>query len=270
MQILAAVEPFDKQKMTMTKLLKQLIQKQAPQLNELQHIFNYQFRRPELLLRALSHRSFIYEHTELPKKDNETLEFLGDAVLDLAIGFMLFQRYPNKAEGDLTKIRSALVQENGLAQVANKLNLGKYLLLGKGEDNSGGRQKDSIISCAYEAVIGAIFVDAGYETVIKIIQSHFEQRMEIGKEIVQITDAKSRLQELTQRDYGYAPTYVIEDAQGPDHDKTFTVAVKMKDTKIASASAKSKKAAEQKAAALALEHIANQDSKTRSLADSHT
>ena len=256
MLILAAPELFDKLKMTMTKLLKKLIDDQRPQLTELQDILGYRFTQTKLLLRALTHRSFTYEHTDLPKKDNETLEFLGDAVLDLAVGFMLFQHYPKKDEGYLTKIRSALVQERGLAQVANELNLGKYILLGKGEDRSGGRQKDSIISCTYEAVIGAIFVDAGYDTVVKIIHNHFYHRLEIGKKTSEITDAKSKLQELTQSIQGYTPTYVLEKSDGPDHNKTFTIAVKLNGKKIGRASAKSKKAAEQRAASLALEHLA--------------
>jgi ribonuclease-3 len=239
----------------MTKLLKQLIDKQRSKLQELQNILGHQFTKTELLLRALTHRSFTFEHSELPRKDNETLEFLGDAVLDLAVGFMLFKYYPKKAEGDLTKIRSALVQENGLAQVARELDIGKYLLLGKGEDNSGGRQKDSILSCTYEAVIGAVFVDAGYEKVIKIIDKHFSHRLRIGQETIKITDAKSRLQELTQGNHGYTPTYVLEDSHGPDHDKTFTVAVHLDGKKITAASAKSKKAAEQKAADLALKQL---------------
>jgi len=225
------------------------------QLTELQDLLRHHFRKPELLLRALTHRSFSYEHSELPRNDNETLEFLGDAVLDLAVGFMLYSRYPEMAEGDLTKIRSALVQECGLAIVARELDLGKYMLLGRGEDNSGGRQKDSILSCAYEAVIGAIFVDAGYETAAAVIGHHFAGRLEIGRQTVQITDAKSRLQELTQHELGFAPTYVLDKADGPDHDKTFTVSVMLLDNKIATATAKSKKAAEQKAAALALDNF---------------
>ncbi|NOX26140.1 MAG: ribonuclease III [Deltaproteobacteria bacterium] len=240
----------------MIELLQQLITEQTPRLIELQNILGHKFNKTKLLLRALTHRSFTYEHPELPKNDNETLEFLGDAVIDLAVGFMLFNHYPRRAEGDLTKIRSALVQESGLALVARRLNLGKYLLLGKGEDNSGGRQKDSLLSCTYEAVIGAIFVDAGYEKTAVIIHNHFADRLEIGRDTGKITDAKSSLQELTQGEHGLTPAYVLEKSQGPDHDKTFTIAVELNGKKIAAASAKSKKAAEQKAAALALEHLA--------------
>ncbi len=168
---------------------------------------------------------------------------------------MLFNHYPGKAEGDLTKIRSALVQESGLAKVAHNLNLGKYILLGKGENNSGGRQKDSILSCTYEAVIGALFVDAGYERTIKIVAAHFKPNLGIGAETNRITDPKSQLQELTQADRGSTPKYIMVDSQGPDHDKTFTITVELNGKKIATASAKSKKAAEQKAAALALQDL---------------
>ncbi len=240
----------------MTGLLHQLMMAQIPKLTELQNILGHEFNKTKLLLRALTHRSFTYEHPELPRDDNETLEFLGDAVIDLAVGLMLFNHYPRKAEGDLTKIRAALVQESGLALVAHKLNLGKYLLLGKGEDNSGGRQKDSLLSCTYEAVIGAIFIDAGYEKAAVILRNHFADRLEIGRDTGKITDAKSSLQELTQGEHGITPGYVLENSQGPDHDKTFTIAVELNGKKIAAASAKSKKAAEQKAAALALERLA--------------
>ena len=239
----------------MNTALQKLINDRKRQLAELQDLLRHHFKKPELLLRALTHRSFSYDHSELPKNDNETLEFLGDAVLDLVVGFMLFSRYPAMAEGDLTKIRSALVQEGGLAITARELDLGKYILLGKGEDNSGGRQKDSILSCAYEAVIGAVFVDAGYDAARRVIAQHFKGRLEIGRQAVQVTDAKSRLQELTQHELGYAPTYVLDKADGPDHDKTFTVSVILQDNKIATATAKSKKAAEQKAAALALDNL---------------
>ncbi|MFW8600488.1 ribonuclease III [Desulfobacterota bacterium M19] len=235
----------------MNQSLKKLIQQQAPQCAELEHRLGHHFNNPELLVRSLTHRSYSFEHSELPGCDNETLEFLGDAVLDLIVGFLLFQHYPREPEGILTKMRSALVQEGGLTIVARQLDLGRYILLGRGEDNNGGRAKPSILSCAYEAVIGAVFVDAGYEAARRVVEKHFIDRLQLNNK-TQITDAKSRLQELTQRHGGPAPTYSLVNSSGPDHNKSFTVSVLLNGEELASATAGNKKAAEQKAAAMAL------------------
>ncbi len=239
----------------MNQSLKKLILQQTPQCTELEKKLGYHFKKPELLLRSLIHRSYSFEHSELPGCDNETLEFLGDAVLDLIVGFLLFQHYPKEPEGILTKMRSALVQEGGLTVVARQLDLGRYILLGRGEDNNGGRAKPSILSCAYEAVVGAVFVDAGYEAARLVVERHFIDRLQLK---TQITDAKSRLQELTQLHGGPAPTYSLVDSSGPDHNKSFTVSVLLNGEELASATASNKKAAEQKAAALALHQLSPQ------------
>ena len=205
--------------------------------------------------RALTHRSFRVEHPEVTGEDNETLEFLGDAVLDLVIGALLFKIHPTMTEGELTKLRSALVQEHHLAIVARDLLLGEVLLLGKGEDQTGGRQKASILSSAYEAVIGSIFVDSDYPTVQQIVEDHFRDRIHSIRQSIASGDAKSALQELTQDKFNVAPVYVLDSAEGPDHAKTFTVSVSLLGKMLASASARNKKRAEQKAAALALAHL---------------
>ncbi len=241
----------------MNESLKKLIQQQAPQCAELEKELGHHFKKPALLIRSLTHRSYSFEHSELPGYDNETLEFLGDAVLDLIVGFLLFQHYPKEPEGILTKMRSALVQEAGLAVVAKQLDLGRYILLGRGEDNNGGRSKPSILSCAYEAIIGAVFVDAGYEAARRVVERHFIDRLQLNNKI-EITDAKSRLQELTQHHGGQAPTYSLVDSSGPDHNKSFTVSVLLNGKELASATASNKKAAEQKAAALALQQLSPQ------------
>lgn len=219
---------------------------------ELQALIGYRFNDLSLLTRALTHRSYQVEHPEAEKTDNETLEFLGDAVLDLVIGALLFTSFPAMSEGELTKLRSALVQENHLAVVARDLGVGQFLRLGKGEDQSGGREKTSILSSAYEAVIGALFVDSDYTTAQRIVVSHFHDRVQAVRQSVQAGDAKSALQELTQEQFNVAPLYLLEKAEGPDHAKTFTVSVQVQGQLLATASARNKKAAEQKAAGVAL------------------
>ncbi len=221
----------------------------------LQKSLGYKFRNKHLLVQAITHSSYIFEQSDKGKEDNETLEFLGDAVLDLGVSNMLIDKYPDMDEGQLTKVRSALVQENHLAFMARELNLGDYLLLGRGEENSEGRKKDSILSCAYEAVVGAIFRDGGYKVAQVFVEQRFMARLEYGKENSILADAKSRLQEITQEGYAEAPVYILDKAEGPDHDKVFTVSVLFQGRVLATASAKSKKAAEQKAAASAIDAL---------------
>jgi len=220
-----------------------------------QESLGYRFNNPGLLTRAMTHSTFRVEHPEIGNEDNETLEFLGDAVLDLVIGALLLSLYPSMTEGELTKLRSALVQEQHLSIVSQYLHLGEFLLLGKGEDQSGGRQKSSILASAYEAVIGAIFLDSDYTTAQKIVEAHFHDRIGAARQSISIGDAKSTLQELTQDKFNAAPQYILDKAEGPDHAKTFTVSVHLQGRLLASASARNKKAAEQKAAAIALAHL---------------
>jgi ribonuclease-3 len=225
------------------------------QIADLHAIIGYQFDDLPLLTRALTHRSYRVEHPETVAADNETLEFLGDAVLDLVIGALVFSTYPAMTEGEMTKLRSVLVQEQHLAVVAQDLSLGEFLLLGKGEDQSGGRQKASILSSTYEALIGAIFVDSDYPTVQRIAENHFHDRIGPAQQFILTGDTKSALQELTQNQFNAAPVYLLDKAEGPDHAKVFTVSVHLMGKIIATASARNKKAAEQKAAGLALTHL---------------
>lgn len=224
-------------------------------LSQRQKNIGYSFNDPSLLSRALTHRSFRVEHPDAAREDNETLEFLGDAVLDLVIGALLIATYPTMTEGELTKLRSALVQEKHLAIVARDLSLGEFLLLGRGEDLGGGREKPSILSSAYEAVIGAIFTDSDYPTAQKIVEGHFRDRICAAQRSIPTGDAKSALQELTQDKFNAAPLYVLDHAEGPDHAKTFTVSVHLLGKTLATASAPNKKAAERQAAAIALAHL---------------
>lgn len=239
--------------------LSTLIENNKSRLQELEEILGYSFRDPRLLQLALIHRSYAFEHDARQDVDNERLEFLGDAVLDLTIGYALFQKYPEMREGELTKLRAMLVNEAHLAVMAEHISLGRFLYLGKGEDSSNGRSKPSILSCSYEAVVGAIFHDGGYGAVSDFVQRHFVPRLDGRRAQLHLADAKSALQELTQEKYNEAPVYVLEKAEGPDHRKIFTVSVRFRGAVLAYGQATSKKEAEQKGAAAALLKLADSD-----------
>jgi len=225
------------------------------QLPRLQELIGYHFRDARLLIQALTHRSFRVEHPNLVATDNETLEFLGDAVLDLAIGAKLITLYPEKTEGELTKLRSVLVQEKYLSQMACEFDIGTFLLLGRGEDQCGGRLKPSILASGYESLIGAIFIDSDYQHTKTIIEHHFSDRIVPAQLAIETYDPKSALQELTQARHHVAPVYVLDRSEGPDHAKKYTVSVHLQGQCVASASASSKKAAERKAAATAITRL---------------
>jgi len=229
-----------------------LVRANKEQLSHLEKILGYRFTDLRLLQRALIHSSYSFEQSQ-SHKNNEKLEFLGDAVLDLVIGRILFHRYKKMREGELTKLRASLVNEQHLAGMARDIELGRYLELGKGEDASQGRAKPSILSSAYEAVIGAVFEDGGYQTVAELIERFFLPDLEKKKEELLIADAKSRLQELLQEKYNEAPTYRLDAEEGPSHQKLFTVSVCFQLRVLGTGQAGSKKEAEQRAASAALE-----------------
>ncbi len=228
-----------------------LTQKNKQELALFEQILGYRFTDLRLLQKALVHASFAFEHA-FAGQDNETLEFLGDAVLDLVVGAALFQRFPAMREGGLTKLRAALVNETHLATMARAVELGRFLSLGKGEEASNGRNKSSILSCAYEAVVGAIFEDSGYETAQDFVLRFFIPTFDARREELLIADAKSRLQELLQEQYNEAPSYRLEAEDGPSHQKIFTVAVIFRESVLGIGTAGSKKEAEQRAAAAVL------------------
>jgi len=238
----------------MPAIIDKLDQENEAQLNVLQKELGYSFIDRSHLQRALIHSSFAFEQGE-PGNDNETLEFLGDAVLDLAVGHTLFNRYRNMKEGELTRLRSALVNERNLAAMARRIDLGKYLLLGRGEESSKGREKPSILASAYEAMVGAIFVDSGYDQVEKFVEEHFTPLIRGQREVLLSGDAKSMLQERIQAAFNEAPTYTTEKVDGPAHKRIFTVSVIFRGQVLGSGQARSKKQAEQQAAAAALEDI---------------
>ncbi len=228
-----------------------LLAEQKKLLAELETLIGYRFTDLRLLQKALIHSSYAFEKGQAGE-DNQLLEFLGDAVLDLVIGNLLYDRYPDLREGDLTRFRASLVNETNLALMARSVELGRFLCLGKGEDAGSGRNKSSILSCAFEAVIGAVFRDSGYLSVAELVEALFVASLEEKKNDLQLADAKSRLQELLQETFNEAPTYRLVGEEGPSHCKQFSVAVVFRDKVLGTGLASSKKEAEQRAAALAL------------------
>jgi ribonuclease III len=236
----------------MNNLLESLTEENRSLLEKFQEEIGYKFSNIGHLQQSLVHSSFAFERYQKVRMSNETLEFLGDAVLGLVIGEALFKRFPEMREGALTKLRSALVNESHLALMAREINLGEYLLLGRGETASSGKQKSSILSCGYEAVIGAVFTDSSYDEVAGFINNKFEKWYVRRNSIEHMADPKSRLQEYLQEKFNQAPKYKIEKTAGPEHDKFFTASVSFKEEILALGNAGSKKEAEQDAAARAL------------------
>lgn len=235
--------------------LANLIQHNREGLQTLQDRIGYSFTDLQLLQLSLVHSSFAFERLD-SDRHNETLEFLGDAVLDLTIGFILYTRFPELREGMLTRIRSALVNESQLAQRAREINLGQHLLLGRGEDASHGRKKNSILSCAYEALTGALFLDGGYEPALDFVRRFFEPHIGLQLDSLRCADAKSALQERLQEQYNEGPEYRLLLEEGPAHARLFTIAVAFRGQMMGTGRAGSKKEAEQRAAQAALDSFA--------------
>ena len=214
---------------------------------ELQKNIHYRFNNSELLEEALRHSSYVNEQTDTALRDNERLEFLGDAVLNLVTGDLLMRSYPQMREGDLSRIRANLVNETQLAEIARKIDLGAYLQLGRGEVQSNGREKNSILANAFEALIAAVYLDQGFGTAYAIIEDHFGELIAGAPELTLGLDFKSRLQEVVQSATKEVPSYQVVAEIGPDHDKTFHVTVTVGETE-AEGTGKSKKLVEQDAA----------------------
>jgi ribonuclease-3 len=217
----------------------------------LEERLGYRFRDVSLCQTALTHKSWLNETHDPHRSDNERFEFLGDAVLALVISDILMKQFPTHPEGELSKTRAAIVNEAGLARVAEWLVLGQWIFLGRGEEQAGGRQKRSILSDALEALIGAVYIDGGFPAAYDVAH-HLFQPLLADAEVAAGRDFKSRLQEMSQARLQLAPTYIVVSQQGPDHDKTFEVAITLGGTEYGRAQGKSKKEAQQNAAALAL------------------
>ena len=218
-------------------------------LKQLEQKINYSFTDRALLRQALTHSSFANEQKINKKLDYERLEFLGDAVLELVSSTFLFDRYPELREGDLTRMRSTLVCGSSLAYCAKDIDVGSYLLLGKGEEATGGRGRESITSDVMEAIIGAIYLDGGYDEASAFIHQFVLSDLE-NKQL--FYDSKTLLQEYVQREKNATLNYEVIDESGPDHDKRFVIEVRVNGMTMGKGEGKTKKAAEQQAAYEAL------------------
>jgi len=217
--------------------------------SQLEERLDYTFKDKQLIIEALTHKS------NKKPYNNERLEFLGDAVLDLIVGEYLFSKFPKSNEGILSKIRASLVNESGFTLLARELKLGSFIFLSLAEENNNGRDKPSLLSNAFEALIGAIYLEAGLE-VAKDISIKLLEECHPKIDLQSLSkDYKTTLQELTQASHGVTPDYLLLDASGPDHKKEFIVAVVLAEKTIATAKGKSKKEAQQKAAQLALKEL---------------
>ena len=222
-------------------------------LEDLEMAVGYRFTDRQLPLQALTHKSFSNEQSE-DVLNNERLEFLGDAVLELAVSDWVFRQYPDIPEGGLTRIRAEVVSEKGLSALARKLDLGDGLLLGKGEEKSGGREKDSLLADAFEALLGAIFCDGGLPAVARVIEKVFADPIEQSTRNRYGTDYKTCLQERLQACHGGLPEYQLVRISGPDHDRVYAMEVRFDGKLLGTGRGPSKKRAEQQAAAVALDH----------------
>jgi ribonuclease-3 len=216
----------------------------------------YDFRNPELFLRAITHRSFHNENSSSSPGHNERLEYLGDAILDLILSEKLFLDHPSWSEGELSKVRSSLANEHTLAEVAKQMDLGAQLRFGRGETQTGGALKPRLLACGFEALVAAVYLDSDYPTVRDYILRLFGERItSLHSAEVEGFDFKTRLQETMQEKFKKTPIYELVGEEGPDHDKVFTVQVKLADRTLAEGQGKSKKQAEQDAASKALKEI---------------
>ena len=214
----------------------------------------YVFKNKSLLRQAFTHRSYLNENRSAGIEHNERLEFLGDAVLELVVTEFLFEKYPDKAEGDLTSYRAALVNTTSISDAAVKLGMNDFLLLSRGESRDTGRARQIILANAFEALIGAIYLDAGYRDAKKFIAEQLFHKTEKIVESRLWQDAKSRFQELAQEKEGFTPSYDVISQTGPDHDKRFLVGVYVGKERVATGEGRSKQEAEQQAAQKALEN----------------
>ena len=222
-------------------------------VKETEKIIGYEFQQPELLEQALIHSSYAYEHMGDPLRSNERLEFLGDSVLDMVVGEYLYSRYPEKPEGELTKIRASLVCEKSLGRIAMEKGLSDELKLGNGEEHTGGRKRASIAADMVESIIAAVYLDGGLENARKIIFTLLGDKLENAEDGVLLKDSKTELQEWLQKDGPVNLEYEIISAVGPDHAKEFTAVVTLDGKEIGRGIGPSKKKAEAAAAAEALE-----------------
>ena len=224
-------------------------------LKALQKNIGYRFKSLDLLNQGLRHKSFVHENLEMALEDNERLEFLGDAVLDLVVGHLLMERYPDSSEGGLSRLRAAVVNETRLAKIARELFLGEYLLLGKGEEMTRGREKSSILAASLEALLAAVYLDGGFKKAFQVISRLFSFHLEMAEKEGFYQDFKTKLQEFSQETLKATPRYLLAKEFGPGHDKAFGVKVLIQGKVVGVGAGKSKKEAEQRAAQKTLQNL---------------
>lgn len=224
-------------------------------IKALEKRLGYAFKHRSHLKKALTHKSYTNEQRLPPTDHNERYEYLGDAVLELSISHLLMEKFPHYPEGDLSKLRAAIVNEAQLAEIARQLDLGHYLYLGRGEDMTGGRNKPSLLSDAYEAVLGGIYLDRGFNKVMGVVKKHYREVLQRAGRKGFVKDFKTKLQEEAQVMFKAMPRYRLIKETGPDHRKTFEVHLFINDRLMGIGKGASKKAAEQEAARIALEKL---------------
>lgn len=248
----------------MRELASRMMETGQDPLSTLEARLGFAFHDRELLLQALTHSSFVNEHPDQELMDNQRLEFLGDAALDLLVGEWLYHRYPDAQEGELTSLRARIVRTHGLAALAREFELGEYLRLGKGEAASGGRRRAANICAAFEALVGAIYLDRGSETARAWVHGILDRHAATIDAQRRAKDSKSRLQEFTQAHLRVTPSYRLVRAVGPDHAKVFTSQTLIDDQVWGEGSGPSKQIAEQAAAEAALAALLAADIDDRS------
>ncbi|NYF24197.1 ribonuclease III [Sporosarcina sp. JAI121] len=224
--------------------------------DELQKELNITFKNISLLYNAFTHSSYVNEHRRKNFTDNERLEFLGDAVLELGVSRFLYSTEPDMSEGELTKLRAAIVCEPSLVKFSNELGFGRFILLGKGEEQTGGRMRPALLADVFEAFIGALYIDQGMEAVIPFLEQVVFPKISIGA-FSHVMDYKSRLQEIIQQTNSGQLQYEIIEEKGPAHAKNFVTVVKLGDEQLGTGLGKSKKEAEQEAARHAIQDLSS-------------
>lgn len=234
-----------------------LPEKVREQFETLQSELMITFHQTELLYQAFTHSSYVNEHRRKLFTDNERLEFLGDAVLELSVSQFLFKKYPQMSEGELTKLRASIVCEPSLVLFANELKFGQYVLLGKGEELTGGRERPALLADVFEAFIGALYLDHGLPAVVSFLEKMMFPKIELGA-FSNVVDYKSQLQEIVQQANTGSLQYAIVDETGPAHNRTFVSNVSLNEEVLGIGCGKSKKEAEQQAAQSAIQVMLEQ------------
>jgi ribonuclease-3 len=225
-------------------------------LGDLEERLGYAFQDRKFLRHALVHKSYVNERHMSRQAANERLEFLGDAVLELVVSHAIMDRFPEYTEGELSKLRASIVNEQKLARLAKRIGLGQFFFLGKGEARSGGREKASILADGYEAVLAAVYLDGGLPAAEVMVKTHFQSAIRKKPAESADRDFKTLLQEHCQAEHGIAPQYRLVETKGPDHRKEFTVELTIDGKRVSRGGGRTKKRAEQRAAALALKKVA--------------